>query len=155
MNIQELQTLVNYGVNLKTIILNNHIYGITKAYQKVNFQGRCEACGPVGYNPPDFLKIAEAYNIDTMSIDSGQDYDRVREQIREMLSHSGSMVVDVNCHEYHTYEPKVIGWSTPVEDMYPYLDRDEFLSNMEIDPMEISLNEDQLVRPVAANESDP
>lgn len=155
MNIQELQTLVNYNVKLKTIILNNHIYGITKAYQKVNFEGRCEACGPVGYNPPDFLKIAEAYNIDTMSIDSGKDYEVVRKQIQEMLDHPGPLVVDVNCHEYHTYEPKVIGWSTPVEDMYPYLEREEFLSNMEIDPMEISLNEDQLVRPVSSNESDP
>lgn len=155
MNIQELQTLVNYDVKLKTIILNNHIYGITKAYQKVNFQGRCEACGPVGYNPPDFLKIVEAYGIDTMSIDSGRDYDLVRKQIQEMLDHPGPLVVDVNCHEHHTYEPKVIGWSTPVEDMYPYLDRDEFLGNMEIDPMEISLNEDQLVRPVGSNESDP
>ena len=155
MNIQELQTLVNYDVKLKTIILNNHIYGITKAYQKVNFEGRCEACGPVGYNPPDFLKIVEAYGIDTMSIDSGQDYELVRKQIQEMLDHPGPLVVDVNCHEHHTYEPKVIGWSTPVEDMYPYLDREEFLSNMEIEPMEISLNEDQLVRPVGSNESDP
>ena len=155
MNIQELQTLVNYDVKLKTIILNNHIYGITKAYQKVNFEGRCEACGPVGYNPPNFLKIVEAYGIDTMSIDSGQDYNLVRKQIQEMINHPGPLVVDVNCHEHHTYEPKVIGWSTPIEDMYPYLDRDEFLSNMVIDPMEISLNEDQLVRPVGSNESDP
>mgnify|MGYP003774614473 CR=1 FL=1 len=34
LNIQELQTLVNYNIPLKTIIMNNHIYGITKAFQK-------------------------------------------------------------------------------------------------------------------------
>ena len=37
MNIQELGTLVNYNIKLKTIIPNNHIYGIAKAYQKTNF----------------------------------------------------------------------------------------------------------------------
>jgi acetolactate synthase-1/2/3 large subunit len=52
MNPQELQTFINYGVKVKTFILNNHIYGITKAYQETNFQGRAEACGPKGYNPP-------------------------------------------------------------------------------------------------------
>ena len=51
MNPQELQTFVNYGVKVKTFILNNHIYGITKAYQETNFQGRAEACGPKGYRP--------------------------------------------------------------------------------------------------------
>ena len=34
MNIQELQTIKNYNIKTKTIVLNNHIYGITKAYQK-------------------------------------------------------------------------------------------------------------------------
>ena len=38
MNPQELQTFVNYGVKVKTFILNNHIYGITKAYQDKLFK---------------------------------------------------------------------------------------------------------------------
>jgi len=140
MNIQEIQTVLNYGVKLKTIILNNHIYGITKAFQEVNFEGRSEACGPKGYNPPDFIKIAKAYGIDTMVIDDGTSYDKVRRQIREFLDHDSSVICDVNCHEYHTYEPKIVGWETPIEDMYPYLPREEFYSNMEIAPLEISKN---------------
>ena len=55
MNIQELQTFVNYNIKVKTFIINNHIYGITKAFQKTNFQGRSEACGPKGYSPPNFF----------------------------------------------------------------------------------------------------
>jgi acetolactate synthase-1/2/3 large subunit len=140
MNIQEIQTVLNYGVKLKTIILNNHIYGITKAFQEVNFEGRSEACGPKGYNPPDFIKIAKAYGIDTMIIEDGTDYDKVRQQIREFLDHDAAVICDVNCHEYHTYEPKIVGWSTPIEDMYPYLPREEFYSNMQIAPLEISQN---------------
>ena len=105
MNIQELQTIVNYQIPVKTIILNNHIYGITKAFQETNFEGRAEACGPVGYNPPNFVDIVEAYKIPTMIVDDGSDYEKVREQIREFLNHDGPIVMDLNCHEYHTYDP--------------------------------------------------
>tara|TARA_B100001113_G_scaffold317080_1_gene284279 strand:+ start:686 stop:2527 length:1842 start_codon:yes stop_codon:yes gene_type:complete len=136
MNIQELQTLLNYNVPLKTIIMNNHIYGITKAFQETNFEGRAEACGPVGYNPPNFKDIVEAYKIPTMVVDEGNDYDKVRKQIREFLDHDGPIVMDLNCHEYHSYNPKIIGWETPIEDMYPYLEEDEFNSNMYIKPIE-------------------
>ena len=38
--------------------------------------------------------------------------------------------------EYYTYEPKIIGWETPIEDMYPYLSREEFIENMMIDPVD-------------------
>ena len=135
MNIQELQTLLNYNIPLKTIIMNNHIYGITKAFQETNFEGRMEACGPIGYNPPNFIDIVNAYKIPTMIVDDGSDYEKVREQIREFLNHDGPIVMDLNCHEYHNYNPKIIGWETPIEDMYPYLDDEEFNSNMYIEPI--------------------
>ena len=135
MNIQELQTLVNYDIPLKTIIMNNHIYGITKAFQETNFEGRSEACGPIGYNPPNFMDIVSAYKIPTMVVDDGTDYENIRKQIREFLNHEGPIVMDLNCHEYHSYNPKIIGWETPIEDMYPYLDEEEFSSNMYIEPI--------------------
>ena len=135
MNIQELQTIVNYQIPVKTIILNNHIYGITKAFQETNFEGRSEACGPVGYNPPNFVDVVGAYKIPTMTVDDGSDYDEVRKQIRAFLSVQGPVVMDLNCHEYHTYDPKIVGWETPIEDMYPYLDEEEFNSNMYIEPI--------------------
>jgi len=140
MNIQEIQTMLNYNVKVKTIILNNHIYGITKAFQEVNFEGRSEACGPKGYRPPDFIKVAKAYGMDTMVIDDGADYEKVRKQIRKFLDHDDSIICDLNCHEWHTYEPKIVGWSTPIEDMYPYIPREEFYENMIIEPLEISKN---------------
>ena len=133
MNIQELQTFINYGVNVKTFILNNHIYGITKAFQETNFNGRCEACGPKGYIPPDFIKIAQAYGMKTISINKNSE---IRRKIDEVLSYDGPVICDVNSHEHHTYEPRIFGWKTPIEDMYPYLSREEFRSNMFIEPLE-------------------
>ena len=133
MNIQELQTYVNYNIKAKTFIINNHIYGITKAFQETNFEGRAEACGPAGYNPPDFMKICDAYGIKTVTINN---HDEMEDKIKEVLEYDGIVVCDVNCHEYHTYEPRIFGWKTPIEDMYPYVDRDEFLENMYIEPLE-------------------
>jgi len=137
MNIQELQTFINYGVKVKTFILNNHIYGITKAYQETNFQGRAEACGPVGYNPPDFIKVVNAYGIKTVTIKRNSE---MSEKISEVLSYDGAVVCDVDIHEFHTYEPRIFGWETPIEDMYPYLPREEFKANMSIEPLGNWLN---------------
>ena len=137
MNIQELQTFINSGVKVKTFILNNHIYGITKAYQETNFNGRAEACGPVGYNPPDFVKVVRAYGIKTLAINTNNE---IEGQIEEVLNYDGSVVCDVNIHEFHTYEPRIFGWETPIEDMYPYLSRDEFRENMFIEPLSSWLN---------------
>ena len=137
MNIQELQTLVNYKIKVKTFILNNHIYGITKAFQKTNFQGREEACGPKGYNPPNFIDIAKAYKIKTVSINNNSE---IEKKIKEVLNYNGPVVCDVNCHEFHDYEPKLIGWQTPIEDMYPYISRSELKNNLYIKMHEASKN---------------
>jgi acetolactate synthase-1/2/3 large subunit len=134
MNIQELQTLVNYGIKIKTFIVNNHIYGITKAYQITNFEGRFLACGsPYGYAPPDFRKVVPAYGIKLITIDN---HEEMVAKIREALNYDGSVVVDVNCDEFRQYEPKIVGWSTPIEDMFPLLDRKEFRDNMSIEPLD-------------------
>ena len=133
MNPQEMQTFVNYGVKVKTFILNNHIYGITKAFQETNFQGRAEACGPKGYRPPDFLKLAQAYGIKTVAIANHAEMDA---KIQEVLRFDGPVICDVDMHEFHTYEPRIFGWKTPIEDMYPYLPREEFKANMLIEPVD-------------------
>lgn len=133
MNLQELQTFLNYGVKVKTFILNNHIYGITKAYQETNFQGRAEACGPKGYRPPNFIKLAQAYGVKTVTIGN---HAEMNAKIDEVLQYNGPVVCDVDMDEYHTYEPRIFGWKTPIEDMYPYLSREEFRDNMVVEPVE-------------------
>ena len=131
-NIQELQTIKNYDLPLKTFIMNNHVYGITKAFQDTNYGGRYEASGPKGYSPPDFVKVAQAYGLATESI---QDHSELKSKIKAVLEHDGPIVCDVNMHEHITYEPRIFGWNTPIEDMYPYIPREEFIGNMYIEPM--------------------
>ena len=132
MNIQELQTVKNYNLPLKTFIMNNHVYGIIKAYQDTNLGGRYEGSGPNGYNPPDFLKVINAYGIPTESINN---HFELKKKIDIVLTHKGPIVCDVNMDGSCTYEPRIFGWNTPIEDMYPYLSRDEFRNNMLIEPV--------------------
>lgn len=132
-NIQEIQTMINYGCKVKTFILNNHIYGITKAYQETNFNGRNEACGPKGYVPPNFLEICKAYKIRSYALKSSLDFDKT---IDDVFKFDGPVVCDVDIYEHHNYEPRIFGFSAPIEDMYPYIDRNEFRENMIIEPVE-------------------
>lgn len=133
MNIQELQTIINYKLPIKTFIMNNHIYGITRQFQDTNFNSRYEASGPKGYNPPDFLPLVKAYGIKTKRISNHKE---LRRKIRSVLNYEGAIVCDVDMGEFCQYEPRIFGWKTPIEDMYPYLPRDEFRRNMLIEPLE-------------------
>ena len=63
--------------------------------------------------------------------------------------YDGPVVLDLNCHEYHTYDPKVIGWQTPIEDMYPYLPDEEFDNNMFIE----KIGQDRVYPTLVKNET--
>ena len=128
MNIQELQTMVNYGCNVKTFILNNHILGNTKSWQRVNHRAEI-ACGPDGYKPPDFLKIADAYGIQAARIDAESEF-----LLPLVMAEKGPWIADVVHDDFCTYEPRISRWDIPIEDMYPHLPRDEFRANMYTEP---------------------
>lgn len=127
LNIQELQTLKHYGAKVKTFILNNHCYGITQAFQDTHYAGRHEASGPTGYTVPDFRAVANAYGIAAYSLNR---QDQLDDFIRLTLGHPNAVVASIENPGFHSYEPKIDGWATPIEDMTPRLPRDEFRRNM-------------------------
>lgn len=131
MNIQELQTIVHYGAVVKVFILNNHILGNTKGYQRVNKKPEI-ACGPDGYSCPNFVALARAYGIQALSISEWERFDYV---VSTALASAESVVVDVVHHDFCTYEPRISRFDLPIEDMYPYLPREEFRANMSIEPL--------------------
>lgn len=132
LNIQELQTIKHYGCKVKVFIINNGILGNTKSYQRVN--GKAElACGPDGYSAPDFTEIARAYGIWAMRIDL---HIGVYSIIDNALEMDEAVIVDVIHDDYCTYEPRMSRWDAPIEEMYPLLSKEEFLSNMAIPPLE-------------------
>jgi len=132
MNIQELQTIVHYGAKVRIFILNNHILGNTKGYQRVNSKPEI-ACGPDGYSCPDFMRIARAYGLNAWRLEGHHDW---RTALQLLMTMNEAMVIDVVHHDFCTYEPRISRFDLPIEDMAPHLAREEFRENMLIEPWE-------------------
>lgn len=139
--IQELQTIKNYKLPIKILILNNNSYGIIKQFQEVYFEGRYEATvKKTGYTAPNFIKIARAYGINAERITSHAQIDK---KLNKILSAKGPVICEVRLDEAQKLIPKLIAIRTPdgkyiskpIEDMAPLLPRDEFKANMIIAPL--------------------
>jgi acetolactate synthase-1/2/3 large subunit len=89
MTIQELGTIMQYNVDVKIIILNNHFLGMVRQWQELFFEERYSETIMMN---PDFVKIAEAYNIPAQKIERREDLDTA---IAEMLNHKGAYLLDV------------------------------------------------------------
>ncbi len=132
-NIQELQTLVNYGIPVRMIIMNNRGYGIIKQFQDLYLDGRHIATGE-GYSCPDFRKIAEAYGVACMNVENDS---QIANALNSLESQSGSLMLNVNVQPTEKLEPK-LGWGRPIEDQLPLLNREQFQKYMLIEPLEMS-----------------
>ncbi len=136
MNLQELQTLVSYGLSVKVFVLNNSGYLSIKQTQDQYFDGRRFACDrSCGVSFPDITKVAESYGIPAAKIES---HELIEEKIKAVLESKGPILCEVTLDPERTFEPKVLSEklpdgtlaARPLEDMWPLLDRDEFRSNM-------------------------
>jgi acetolactate synthase-1/2/3 large subunit len=71
MNLQELQFVVREKIPLKIIIVNNKSLGMIRHFQEIYFDSRFTLTSEnMGYSNPNFLKIANAYGIDSISVSS-------------------------------------------------------------------------------------
>ncbi len=138
-NIQELQTLIHYGLPVKLFVLNNDGYLSIRASQTNYFKERYIGEGPrSGVTMPDTLKICEAYGVPAARVDNLSDLDSA---IELALATPGPYVLDVITPSQQPIIPTVSSRvnpdgsmsSRPLEDMAPFLPRDEYLSNLLID----------------------
>ena len=141
MNIQELQTVVYHKLPIKIFYLNNDGYISMKQTQNSFFQGRIVASDEKsGIGFPDIIKIATAYGLGTEVIDS---HDSMAERISKTLSMDGPVLCEVKLLNDYIFAPKLSSEkkpdgrlvSKPLEDLYPFLSREEFLKNMIIPPI--------------------
>ncbi len=91
MNLQELGTLAQYGINVKTVIVNNGWQGMVRQWQQAFFGERYSSSN-MEVAMPDFELLAKAYGIKGMVIRSR---DELKDAIAEMLAHNGPVLVDV------------------------------------------------------------
>lgn len=136
MNLQELQTAVHYNLPLKIFILNNCGYISIKQTQDSFFEGRYVACDKsCGVSFPDFEKLANGFGIKFETIDN---HVNLADKIKNVLNHNGPVLCDVKLIPDYKFTPKLSSEkkpdgrmvSKPLEDMYPFLSREEFKNNM-------------------------
>lgn len=135
MNLQELQTVVYNHLNLKVIYLNNNGYHSIRQTQTNLFQPPLVGvCDGNGLSFPDMEKIAGAYGIPYLRIERLCD---AEQKIREMLETEGPVFCEVILDPTQNFEPKLSSKvlpdgrivSPPIDDMFPFLDREEYESN--------------------------
>ncbi|MCU0641428.1 MAG: thiamine pyrophosphate-binding protein [Candidatus Margulisbacteria bacterium] len=136
MNIQELQTLAHYRLPVKLFVLNNQGYVSIKQTQDSFFGGHRVACCPAtGVSCPDSTSVARGYGLKSAAINGRRGLSK---QIARVLAQPGPVVCDVGLLADYHFAPKLSSArlpdgrlvSKPLEDLFPFLARDEFRRNM-------------------------
>lgn len=144
MNLQELITVVYNRLNIKLIILNNHGYHSIRQTQTNLFQPPLigvDSDSGVGF--PSFEKLADAFGLKYFRLDSEKNCDGVLER---MLNWDGPCICEAIVDPSQNFEPKSSSKVLPggkivspsLEDMAPFLSREELEANMFI-PLEEEL----------------
>jgi acetolactate synthase-1/2/3 large subunit len=92
MCLQELGTLAQYGINVKTLILNNGWQGMVRQWQEA-FYGQRYSSSNMEVGMPDIELLAQAYGIKGMVITKREE---LADKIAEMLAHNGPVIVNVH-----------------------------------------------------------
>lgn len=136
MNIQELQTIKHSNLPVKIFILNNDGYISIKQTQNNFFNGRNTGSGTdSGVSVPDFVKVGHAFGIDSFRLEKPADIDS---SIKKMLDSNAPMICEVMVNPDYIFTPKLSSRKLPdgtmispsLEDMYPFLPREEFEQNI-------------------------
>ena len=135
MNIQELQTVRYNDLNLKIIILNNNGYHSIRQTQQNLFSSRplIGVCDGNGLSFPDFSKVAYAFDIPYIRIDSE---DGLEKKIADALDSEGPVLIEAVVDEKQNFEPKLSSKVHPDgtitsavnDDLFPFLQKEEYES---------------------------
>jgi acetolactate synthase-1/2/3 large subunit len=140
-NIQELETVRRLQLPIKFFVLNNNGYASIRASQ-TNYFGRagigCDA--QTGLTVPDISRVAAAYGLGTATI---KDQTDLVQQVRRVLNTPGPVVCDVKVIPDEVRAPRLSSYqkpdgsfvSRPLEHLWPFLPREEFLANMIVEPL--------------------
>ena len=131
MNLQELQTVVYNRLNLKILYLNNNGYHSIRQTQQNLFKGRplVGVCDGNGLSFPQAERLAYAYDIPFIRVVCESDVQKLLEKMKD----EGPLFAEIVVDERQFFAPKAASKrlpdgtmvSAPLEDMAPFLPREE------------------------------
>lgn len=136
MNIQEFAPIHHNKLPIKTFVLNNNGYLLIRSTQHNFMDDRYFGEGPnSGVWCPSLKKIAIAYEIPYVIISNSDEIDK---KLKDVFSIEGPVICEVMTPEWQALIPRITSEKMPdgrlvaheYSDMYPFLDRDEYISNM-------------------------
>jgi acetolactate synthase-1/2/3 large subunit len=138
LNAQELETVARLKLPIRFFVLNNDGYASIRASQLAWFDSVRIGCDvATGLTLPDIGKIGRAYGIETTLI---ADQGDLRGRVREAVAHPGPLVCDVRMIRDEARQPRLASVqledgsfeSKPLEDLWPFLSREELASNQAV-----------------------
>ena len=144
-NIQELETIHRLQLPIKFFVLNNNGYSSIRASQKAYFgSSNIGADAATGLTIPNLSKIGASYELETYVI---RDQTNLHAEVRKVLDMPGPVLCDVHVLPDEVRAPRLQSYqrpdgsfvSKPLEDLFPFLPREEFLANMIIKPLKETL----------------
>jgi acetolactate synthase-1/2/3 large subunit len=138
LNIQELQTVVHHRLPLKVFVMNNGCY-LSIRQTESTFFGRLTGESPSsGVSFPDYVKVAEAYGLSAVRLDTAD----FSAGVRAALDRPGPVLCDVTLDPEQMFEPRMKSRalpdgsivSPPLEDMFPFLSPEVLESNRYVPP---------------------
>jgi acetolactate synthase-1/2/3 large subunit len=140
-NIQELETIRRLQLPIKFFVLNNDGYASIRASQKAYFgEAKLGSDKSNGLTIPNLTQVGEAFGLSSTVI---KNQENLRADVRRVLEMKGPVVCDVNVVPDEMRAPRLQSYqkpdgsfvSKPLEDLFPFLPRAEFLANMIVEPL--------------------
>ena len=131
MNLQELQTIKYYDLKIKIIVFSNDGYGAIRQTCKNFFNGKYIGCTKdTGVSFPNLEKVADTFDFKYLSCNTNNE---VEESIRKLMEINERCILEIKQRYDDPVTPKVMSrikedgtFETPsLEDMYPFLDKEE------------------------------
>ena len=139
LNVQELQTVAHLKLPVGLFVLNNGGYLSIRTTQR-SFFGRLVGEGPdTGVSFPDFVRLGEAFGLPARRLEGAG----FAADLDEVLRLPAPWVCEVLLDPEVGFEPRTSSRmladgrmvTAPLEDMFPFLSREELSSNMLIAPV--------------------
>ncbi len=137
MNLQELQTIIHHKLPIKIFLINNGGYHSIRQTQKNFFGEPLVGIGEDSYDLsfPSMEKLSYAYGYPYYKVEEN---DKLEEVIGDVLSAEGPLICEVFVNRTQNFEPKSATKrledgtlvSAPLEDLAPFLPKEELKANM-------------------------